>query len=303
MAGLGVTLLGCGYSEEEMQAKIDRIEELEGQLRDAQAESEARQTQIQALQTQNSELGDRLRALGEEVEGLESERGNLQSSLAETQRALGQLRARERQQAERLAVFRQMLARFRSMIAAGRLRVRIVRNRMVIELSDTILFDAGRASLKHEGRDALAQIVGVLNSIEDREFQVAGHTDNIPMRSSRFASNWELSATRAVNSATVSELLRAFSIMSCRRLPRRFSERARAAVSATPVTGRSEGSAPVAMPSAKPTICDSGLTNHRCSRASVASRASKATTATSASNVARRRSRRAFTSPSTLLAS
>ena len=87
------------------------------------------------------------------------------------------------------------------MIAAGRLRVRIVRNRMVIELSDNILFDSGRAELKHESVDALSQIVHVLNSIENREFQVAGHTDNIPMRSSRFAGNWELSATRAVNVA------------------------------------------------------------------------------------------------------
>ena len=194
-------VVACGYSEEQMQAKIDRIGELEGLLRDSRTESEERATQIQALQSQNSELGERLRALGQTVEGLESERGDLQNSLTETRRALDELRARERQQANRLAVFRQMLDRFRSMIAAGRLRVRVVRNRMVIELSDNILFDSGRAVLKPEGRDALTQIVGVLNSIENREFQVAGHTDNIPMRSSRFASNWDLSATRAVNVA------------------------------------------------------------------------------------------------------
>lgn len=201
MVGLGLVVFGCGFSEEEMQVKIDRISELEGVLRDARTESEERETQIQALQAQNAELGDRLRALGETVEGLESERGNLQSSLAETRRALDELRARERQQADRLAVFRQMLARFRSMIAAGRLRVRVVRNRMVIELSDNILFDSGRAVLKPEGQDALTEIVAVLNTIENREFQVAGHTDNIPMRSSRFSSNWALSATRAVNVA------------------------------------------------------------------------------------------------------
>ena len=72
---------------------------------------------------------------------------------------------------------------------------------MLIELSDNILFDSGRAILKPEGREALTEIVGVLNSIENRQFQVAGHTDNIPMRSSRFASNWVISATRSVNVA------------------------------------------------------------------------------------------------------
>lgn len=194
-------LVGCGYSEEQMQARIARIGELEGQLTDAErrnAESEAR---ITALEARNGELVERLRALGEEVEGLETQRGSLQSSLDETQRALEELRARERQQQERLATFRRMLERFQSMIDSGRLRVRIVRNQMVIELSDNILFDSGRAILKPEGQQALTEIVAVLNSIQNRQFQVAGHTDNVPMRSSRFASNWELSTTRAVNVA------------------------------------------------------------------------------------------------------
>ncbi|MGE3636149.1 MAG: DUF3450 family protein, partial [Sandaracinaceae bacterium] len=152
LLGLACALLffvpGCGYSEEEMQARIARIDELEGQLRDAQHENEQAQARIGALEAQNQELGNRLRALGQEVEGLESERSGLQSSLAETQRALEELRQRERQQQERLAVFRNMVSRFQAMIDSGRLRVRIVRGRMVIELSDSILFDSGRATLR-----------------------------------------------------------------------------------------------------------------------------------------------------------
>jgi chemotaxis protein MotB len=94
-----------------------------------------------------------------------------------------------------------MLQRFQSMIDSGRLRVRITRNRMLIELSENILFDSGRARLRDQGEAALAEIVQVLNTIPNRQFQVAGHTDNIPMRSSRFDSNWELSTARAVNVA------------------------------------------------------------------------------------------------------
>ncbi len=198
---LALTLVACGYSEEEMQARIQRIDELEGQLRESQQQNEQAQARIGALETQNQELGQRLRALGQEVEGLESERSGLQDSLADTQRALEELRARERQQQERLAVFRNMLSRFRQMIDSGRLRVRIVRGRMVIELSSSILFDSGRDELRDEGREALSEIVTVLNTIDNRQFQVAGHTDNVPMRSSRFPSNWELSASRAVNVA------------------------------------------------------------------------------------------------------
>lgn len=198
---VGLVFFGCGYSEEQMQERLTRIDQLERELQGSRADNEELRSRIAALEVQNADLGERLRALGQEVSGLESERGNLQSSLEETQRALDELRARERAQQARLASYRQMLARFRSMIDSGRLRIRIVRNRMLIELSDNILFDSGDDALKPEGREALTQIATILQTITDREFQVVGHTDNIPIRSRRFASNWELSAARAVGVA------------------------------------------------------------------------------------------------------
>lgn len=184
-----------------MQEQRDRVTELEGELsaaRERQAELEGRITELEA---RNGELAGRLRALGEEVEGLESERGALQSSLEETTRALEELRAREAEQQARLAAYRQTLERFRSMVDSGRLRIRIVRNRMVIQLADDILFDSGRANLKPEGEVALTEIAAVLREIEDRQFQVAGHSDNVPVRNRRFQSNWALSAARAVTVA------------------------------------------------------------------------------------------------------
>ena len=49
-----------------------------------------------------------------------------------------------------------------------------------------------------EGEDALRQVTDVLKAIPNRNFQVAGHTDNIPIKSKRFRSNWDLSTARAV---------------------------------------------------------------------------------------------------------
>jgi chemotaxis protein MotB len=43
-----------------------------------------------------------------------------------------------------------------------------------------------------------AQVARVLATIPGRAFQVAGHTDNVPIDSARFPSNWELSTARAV---------------------------------------------------------------------------------------------------------
>jgi chemotaxis protein MotB len=68
------------------------------------------------------------------------------------------------------------------------------------------LFPSGKAKLSREGRGALAQVAGVLAEIKERSFQVAGHTDNVPIRNNRFKSNWSLSSARAV--AVVQHLIK-----------------------------------------------------------------------------------------------
>jgi chemotaxis protein MotB len=69
---------------------------------------------------------------------------------------------------------------------------------MIIALGDKILFDPGKTDLKPEGKDALKQVSAVLKDLQNRNFQVAGHTDNIPIKSQKFRSNWDLSTARAV---------------------------------------------------------------------------------------------------------
>ncbi len=202
VTSLTVGLMACGPSQADLDAANARASDLEGQLETARTENSGLNDRVSTLEGHNAELANRLRALGENVEELEGQRSNLQSSLQETQRALEQLRERERQAQARLATFRALIARFRSMIESGRLRVRIVRNRMVVELPEGILFDSGRATLKEEGEATLSEIAGVLREIPNRQFQIAGHTDNVPLgRRSRFNSNWELSSQRAVGVA------------------------------------------------------------------------------------------------------
>ena len=69
---------------------------------------------------------------------------------------------------------------------------------MVVILPSDISFDTGRTEIKPAGQEALKAIAGVLRAETDRHFQVAGHTDNVPIHTDRFASNWELSTGRAL---------------------------------------------------------------------------------------------------------
>ncbi len=72
---------------------------------------------------------------------------------------------------------------------------------LVIRFPDNVLFDSGRAVIKEETIGTLAFLGEVLKDPQfvSMDIRVEGHTDNIPINTAQFPSNWELSATRATN--------------------------------------------------------------------------------------------------------
>lgn len=67
---------------------------------------------------------------------------------------------------------------------------------LVVSLSSSILFDSGKADLRPENRELMIKTGDVLSKI-DNYIRVEGHTDNVPISSAIYPSNWELSAARA----------------------------------------------------------------------------------------------------------
>ena len=71
---------------------------------------------------------------------------------------------------------------------------------ITVTLSDAILFDSGKASLKNVSNKELDHIYAVLkDKYPGREIEVAGHTDTDPITKSKWADNWELSSERALS--------------------------------------------------------------------------------------------------------
>lgn len=111
---------------------------------------------------------------------------------------LEQLRAVEEEQRRRNEIYQDFIGRFRAMIDAGELTVAVERGRIVLKLPQDILFESGKAEVGEKGRETLAKIADGLARFEDRRFQVEGHTDNVPIKSARYPSNWELSSARSL---------------------------------------------------------------------------------------------------------
>lgn len=80
--------------------------------------------------------------------------------------------------------------------ASGKVAVEITRRGVVVSLKEAGFFGSGSAHLKNESIETLTAIAAALNQYANT-FRVEGHTDNIPIRSAEFRSNWELSTIRA----------------------------------------------------------------------------------------------------------
>ncbi len=67
-----------------------------------------------------------------------------------------------------------------------------------LTLDDSLLFRSGSATVTQDGLNLLANVSRIIKPI-GRHIRVEGHSDNVPIATSRYPSNWELSTERAIN--------------------------------------------------------------------------------------------------------
>jgi chemotaxis protein MotB len=67
---------------------------------------------------------------------------------------------------------------------------------IIIRIMDKAFYDTGKADLKDRARETLDKIAPVIESLPN-EIRIEGHTDNVPINTYEFKSNWELSVRRA----------------------------------------------------------------------------------------------------------
>lgn len=79
------------------------------------------------------------------------------------------------------------------------LETKLNQSQLMITISDKALFASGEAIVKPEARQLAKAISTMLQRFPDYEVIVSGHTDNVPISTYEFPSNWDLSSARALN--------------------------------------------------------------------------------------------------------
>ncbi len=81
---------------------------------------------------------------------------------------------------------------------ANQVQSSVQRRGLVVRvLTDQLLFDSGQATLKAAGKPLLHEVASMLNVDRREPITVEGYTDNVPISTPQFPSNWELSTARA----------------------------------------------------------------------------------------------------------
>jgi chemotaxis protein MotB len=132
------------------------------------------------------------------VEKLEAEKAELMTAKAELERNV-EAKTGELEQLKGTAD--KLQAQMKDEIAKGDVRLSESGGKLRVDLVDKILFESGEAQISKRGEGVLARVGAVLAQIDDKQIQVSGHTDNLPLGeklTATFPTNWELSAARAV---------------------------------------------------------------------------------------------------------
>ena len=91
-------------------------------------------------------------------------------------------------------------SRLKNEINDKQVKVEMLSKGLVITFVAEVLFDSGKAQLRHDSFPKLDKVAGVLNTtVADLNVGVEGYTDNEPIRKSGWKSNWELSSARALS--------------------------------------------------------------------------------------------------------
>ncbi|MFT7583110.1 MAG: chemotaxis protein MotB [Myxococcota bacterium] len=190
-------IVGCGISEEiynrdmsNWEAKTTALEQTQQTLEAERADLEAKHAADAAANaaTHAALEGEKALCLTE-LAKVSNQKGAVSASLSQ---ALEQLNRMQQIAAKQKAMLSGLLSSLDEMVSAGKVNVVKRNGRLVVQVSENILFASGRSTLKTEGKEALAQIAPVLANVK-REFQVAGHTDNV----GDAGFNWKLSIDRS----------------------------------------------------------------------------------------------------------
>jgi chemotaxis protein MotB len=177
----------------------------------------ASEARVAKLQQDSITALKNLNACNSNVENLKSDQAKLQNDFESVQKDLKVLSTSSKltiaDQAARLRTMQDIVQKQKDVMSnlkntisdalvkykADELSVYIKDGNVYVSLEEKLLFKSGSAVVDPKGKEALKSLAQVLNGTPDITVVIEGHTDNVPIKTSQYKDNWDLSTARATS--------------------------------------------------------------------------------------------------------
>tara|TARA_B100000508_G_C11465832_1_gene282428 strand:- start:11202 stop:12182 length:981 start_codon:yes stop_codon:yes gene_type:complete len=175
------------------------------------------QGEYNELEEENEVLKEEKLEITERFSGMMTDKLNqgylFDERLKEKERRLALKEEELRQREKRIKELEQIIARQDSIAKrlnrllreallgfdADELTINIKDGKVYVSMSDKLMFASGKAEVQEKGKEALGVLARVLKKNPEFEILIEGHTDNVPISTSKFKDNWDLSVARATS--------------------------------------------------------------------------------------------------------
>jgi len=154
---------------------------------------------VKTLSTQLADSQQKEKELQAKLDALEAERAALAAAKDELSK---NVQTKDEELSKLKGTYDQLQDKLKSELKSGEISLTEDGGKLRVGLVDKVLFNSGEAQISKRGENVLTRVGGILANIADRQIQVSGHTDPLPIgekRSVQFPTNWELSSARATN--------------------------------------------------------------------------------------------------------
>ncbi len=158
------------------------------------------ETSAESLDSERVKLIEEMEALRQAHDALDGDVRRLRKAereLSENLNRREQELASRTQEVDKLkSTYEGLVSDLESEVASGQIAIQQLRDGLRLDLQEDVLFASGSADVNARGQAVLGKVAERVKSVPHR-VEVGGHTDDVPIRTARFASNWELASARA----------------------------------------------------------------------------------------------------------
>ena len=201
-----VAILGSCVGKKKFVASENGRLNAEEQVRAMSSTIESQNKLLAGLETDTSRQGRQIRELQRllssnmtQQEKMDVMLKNQRDALSERERTINDLKAIIQKQNDMVNGLLAQVTNALVGFSSDELTVQMRDGKVYVAMSDKLLFKSGSADVDKRGKEALAMLADVLTKQPEIDIFIEGHTDNIPIKTSRFTDNWDLSVLRATS--------------------------------------------------------------------------------------------------------